>query len=111
MEDRGLPRPKVPTKPELWESILEQARATSLGSAPGRWSEQKSLAARVAYRQQGGRFRYVTAQDFTEAEIEEATKQMMEAFGMDREQAEVAAIIALTGVGDTIDLAEEDDGE
>lgn len=106
-----MARPRIPTDPELWERLKDQARATSLGSEPGRWSEQKSLAAQVAYHQQGGRFRYKTIDDFSEEEIEATVQELMETMEMDREQAEAAAVIALTGQGDVVDLSEEDDGE
>ena len=49
-----MPQPKVPTKPELWESIIKKARASSAGSPPGRWSSRKAALSQREYEKQGG---------------------------------------------------------
>ena len=46
--------PKRPTNPALWEKVKRDARATSEGSPPGRWSATKAARAQLEYRKQGG---------------------------------------------------------
>lgn len=46
----------TPTNPALWGRMKKQARATSKGSKPGRWSAQKAALARRAYENAGGKF-------------------------------------------------------
>ncbi len=46
--------PKKPTKPALWAKAKRDARASSEGGEPGRWSARKAARAQLEYEKQGG---------------------------------------------------------
>ena len=54
----GATLAKKPKKPALWEKAKADARATSEGSPPGRWSARKAARkaarAQLEYRKRGG---------------------------------------------------------
>lgn len=45
-----------PKNPKLWQSVKKRARASSLGSEPGRWSARKAAAAQLQYEKEGGKW-------------------------------------------------------
>ncbi len=57
--------PKNPTKPALWAKAKRDARASSEGSEPGRWSARKAARAQLEYEKQGGGWTGTTGREGT----------------------------------------------